>query len=143
MISEINKAWNWKGFIATQIIRYNDFGNIIFKTDKNEYWRICPEELSCEKVALSQIELDELLGDSVFKEDWEMGKPVKTALDKLGKLDNDEKYCLIIPASVGGTYESKNMEKIRFSELISVSGDLAKQINDMKDGQAIEIKIID
>jgi hypothetical protein len=49
MISEINKSWNWKGITAIEIIHTNDFGNVIFKTNKNDFWSICPEEISCEK----------------------------------------------------------------------------------------------
>ena len=36
LIAEINKAWNWKGFEATEIVRVNDFGNVIFKSEKDE-----------------------------------------------------------------------------------------------------------
>ena len=36
MITEINNAWNWKGIKATEIIRTNEFGNVIFKTDKKK-----------------------------------------------------------------------------------------------------------
>ena len=71
MIAKINKAWSWKGFNATEIISTNEFGNVIFKTDKNEYWRICPEEISCGKIAESESEFDEISSDSEFIEDWE------------------------------------------------------------------------
>jgi hypothetical protein len=72
MIAEINKAWNWKGFNATEIIRTNDFGNVIFKTDKNEFWRISPEEISCEKISDSESEFNRLSVNTEFIEDWEM-----------------------------------------------------------------------
>ena len=64
MIKEINKAWNWRGFNATEVIRTNEFGNIIFKTDKNEYWRICPEEINCEKIAKSDLELNKVFSST-------------------------------------------------------------------------------
>ena len=66
MITEINKAWNWKGFIATEIILTNEFGNVIFKTDKNEYWRIYPEEISCERIAKTESEFNKVSSDSEF-----------------------------------------------------------------------------
>ena len=141
MIAEINKAWNWKGFNATEIVRTNDFGNVIFKTDKNEYWRVCPEEISCEKIAESESEFDRLSTDSEFIEDWQMTNLVNIAKSELGELEENQKYCLKMPAGIGGEYEKSNIGKISFTELISFSGDLGFQIKDMKDGQKIKLNI--
>jgi len=143
MIAEINKAWNWKGFNATEIIRTNDFGNVIFKTDKNEYWRICPEETSCEKIAESESEFDRLSTNSEFIEDWEMTNLVEVAKSELGELAENQKYCLKMPAVVGGKHEKSNIGKISFTELISFSGDLGFQIKDLKDGQKIQFTFKD
>ena len=141
MIAEINKAWNWKEFNATEIIRTNEFGNVIFKTEKNEYWRICPEELSCEKIAKSKSEFERISTETEFIDDWKMDNLLNIAKPELGKLKENEKYCLKIPAVIGGKYEESNLGKITFSELISFSGDLGFQIKDLKDGQKIKLNI--
>ena len=141
MISKINKAWNWKGFNATEIVRTNGFGNVIFKTDKNEYWRICPEEISCGKIAESDFEFDRISADSEFIEDWEMTNLVNIAKSELGDLKENEKYCLKMSAVIGGEYEKTNLGKISFAELIAFSGDLGFQIKDLKDGQKIKLNI--
>jgi hypothetical protein len=142
MIDFINKAWNWKGFNATEIIRTNEFGNVIFKTDKNEYWRICPEEIRCEKIAKTEFEFNKISSESEFIEDWEMINLVNIAKSELGELKENEKYCLKTPAVIGGEYEKSNLGKIRFSELIAFSGDLGFQIKDLKEGQQIKLNII-
>ena len=141
MIAEINKAWNWKGFNASEIIQTNDFGNVIFKTDKNEYWRICPEEISCEKIAESESEFERLSTDSEFIEDWEMKNLVAVANSELGELAQNQKYCLKLPAVIGGEYEISNIGKISFVELISISGELGFQIKDLKDGEKIKLHL--
>lgn len=141
MIREINKAWNWKGFNATKIIQMNDFGNVIFKTDENEYWRICPEETSCEKIAKTEMEFERISTDPEFIEDWEMTNLVTIAKSELGELAENQKYCLKMPAVIGGEYEKSNIGKISFTELISFSGDLGFQIKDLKDGQKIKLNI--
>jgi hypothetical protein len=138
MIAEINRAWNWKGFNATEIVRTNDFGNVIFKTDKNEYWRVCPEEISCGKIAKSESEFNKISSDSEFIEDWEMTNLVKIAKSELGELKENENYCLKMASVIGGEYEKSNLGKISFSELIAFSGDLGFQIKDLKDGQKIK-----
>jgi len=140
MITKINKAWKWKGFNATEIIRTNEFGNVIFKTDKNEYWRICPEEISCGKIAESKSEFDRISASSDFTEDWEMTNLVNIAKSELGELKENEKYCLKISAVISGEYEKSNLGKISFAELIDFSGDLGFQIKDLKDGQKIKLK---
>jgi len=142
MITEIYKAWNWKGFNATKIIQTNDFGNVIFKTDDNEYWRICPEETSCEKIAKTELEFERLSTDTEFIEDWEMTNLVTIAKSELGELAKNQKYCLKMPAIIGGEYDKSNIGKISFAELISFSGDLGFQIKDLKDGQKIKLKIV-
>ena len=118
MITEINKSWSWKGFNATDIIRTNDFGNVIFKTDKNEYWRICPEEVTCIKIAENQSGFEKLLNDSEFIEDWEMVNIIKSAKSVVGVLKSGEKYCLKMPALIGGLYEKSNYGKVPHKELI-------------------------
>lgn len=139
MIDEINKAWNWKGFNATEIIRTNDFGNVIIKTETNEFWRICPEEISCEKIAKNESELKRVFSNLEFIEDWEMTNLVNMAKSELGELAGNQKFCLKMPAVIGGEYEKSNLGKISFAELISFSGDLGYQIKDLKDGQKIRL----
>lgn len=141
MTTEINKAWNWKGFNATEIIRTNDFGNVIFKTDKNEYWRLCPEEITCERIAENEHEFIAISSDSEFIEDWEMTNLVEIAKTELGELEKNQKYCLKIPAVIGGKYEKENLAKIDFLELILFSGELGFKTKDLKDGQEIKLKI--
>ena len=143
MINEINNAWNWKGINATEIIRTNDFGNVIFKTDTKEYWRICPEEVTCEKIADNESEFKKLMSDSEFIEDWEMTRIIETAKSVVGELTSDEKYCLKMPALVGGQYEKSNYGKAPFRELVLFSGSLAKQTANLKDGQRINFEFKD
>jgi len=141
MIKKIDKAWNWKGFRATEIIRTNEFGNVIFKTDKNEYWRICPEEISCGKIAETESEFNKILSDSEFIEDWEMINLVNIAKSELGELKENERCCLKMSPVIGCEYEKSNLGKISFSELITFSGDLGFQIKDLKDEQKIKLNI--
>ena len=141
ILRQINDSWKWKGFQATKIELINDFGNVIFQTDNYEYWRICPEELSCEKIADSHNEYDKLINDSEFQLDWKMENLVRIAKDKFENISENEKYCLKKPAEIGGEYERENIGKITFKELISFSGDLGFQIKDLKNGEKIRLRI--
>lgn len=141
MINEINQALNWCGVTAKEIIQINDFGNIIFQSTENEIWRICPEELYCEKIANTISDYHKLLNDTEFIEDWEMINLVNIAKETVGELMDGEKYCLKLPGVLGGKYDSENISKINQLEQISISGNLAKQIMDLPDGTEIKIEI--
>jgi len=143
MRAKINQAWNWNGITADKILDTNDFGNIIFKSKNDKIYRICPEELSIEKIASSIYEYEKIRSNKEFILDWEMTELVELARIEAGELNKFEKYCLKIPAVISQDYSSENIGKISFSELISVSGDLAFQIRNLKDGQKVNLKIID
>lgn len=66
---------------------------------------------------------------------------VNRAAARLGSLGPGRKYCLKIPAVLGGKYSDENLGTIDFGELIGVSGDLAKQIADVPNGSSIRIRV--
>lgn len=142
MIKQINNWWNWLWFNAIEVTGTNEFGNIIFKTDKNEYWRLIPEEWKCTKIVNSQSDIETLITTNDFKNDWEMKNLVNIAKAKYGELTDKEKYCLKIPTVVGWKYEESNIGKISFSELIEFSWNMAYKIKDLKDWENIEFKIV-
>lgn len=72
MLEIIKKSWGWTGAVAVEIIAENDFGNVIFKAEKGDFWRICPEELSCQMIAENLSELENLFKEAEFIKDWEM-----------------------------------------------------------------------
>ncbi|HLN52733.1 MAG TPA: T6SS immunity protein Tdi1 domain-containing protein [Lentimicrobium sp.] len=142
MLASINKAWDWTGVKAIEIVQMNDFGNIIFKTIENEFWRICPEELYCIKIADSQSEYEKLLKNSSFIEDWEMANIVRIAKETVGELMDGEKYCLKLSGVLGGEYNCDNIGKNSHMEQIGFSGYLAKKIKHLPDGTKVILKVI-
>jgi len=141
MIETINKNWGWTGAMADEVIVINEFGNIIFRSGDGCYWRICPEELSCKVIANNTAEYEKLWQDEEFLHDWEMKKLVDMAKADLGELEPGEKYCLKLPAVIGGLYEVHNFGKVEQLEQISFSGDFGRQIQGMSDGAGIKINL--
>ncbi|WP_290697812.1 T6SS immunity protein Tdi1 domain-containing protein [Lacinutrix sp.] len=88
-------------------------------------------------------EYEILKRDKGFVEDWEMKTLVSFSKDYLGELKENEKFCLKLAGVLGGRYEAENLGKISFIELISFSGNLARQIKDLPDGAKFELKIED
>ena len=63
LVEEVQQAWGWIGMEAEAIVGENDFGHLIVKDKAGKFWRISPEELSCEILAWSRDELDVLSAD--------------------------------------------------------------------------------
>ena len=143
LIQEIKNAWGWNGIDPVNIVGENDFGNLIIEDSQARYWRLCPEETTCEIVAKNRKELDVLSTDQEFLHDWYMKTLVDQAKEKLGNLDDGYKYHLVTCAILGGAYDISNIEKAPLVELIRLSGDIGLQIKDLPDGTSIELKVVD
>ncbi len=141
--NEIRSAWSWIGLEPVRIIAGNDFGNLIIEDKKGSYWRLCPEECSCTRIATNHEELQTLLKDPKFSEDWEMVQIVEVARQVCGPLSEGRKYALKIPGCLGGDYVAENFAIIPLIELIGFSGSIALQTKDMADGTEIELKVIE
>ncbi len=134
MIDTINNKWGWADVKAVEILATNDFGNVIFKSDKGAYWRICPEELYCEKIAESFAEYENIIKSEYFAAGWEVSELVETAMAHLGELQEGEKYCLKLPSILGGLPDLENLGKIDHLQLLSFSGEMAQHVKDLPDG---------
>ena len=65
------------------------------------------------------------------------------AKDRVGQLTDERKYCLVVPGVLGGAYECSNLKSVPLLELIRLSGDMAKQIKDLPDGEQITLEVVD
>jgi hypothetical protein len=143
MLSTIASAWQWKGVQPISLIAQNAFGNVIFTDGAGQYWRICPEELSCTVIAADKAAFQQLwLGDE-FVLDWQMDIPVATAEKALGAPGDDRCYCLKIPAVLGGQYGVENFRSISRKELISFAGEMARQIDHLPNGANVRLRFVD
>ena len=141
LVEELRESWGWVGLDPIEVVGENDFGNLIIKDKSGRYWRLCPEELSCEVVAHNREELDALSHNQEFLHDWYMRNLVTEAKEKLGPLAEGRKYCLKIPGILGGEYGGSNLATVPLVELVRFSGDVANQIKDLPSGTKIELKV--
>ena len=141
MIDTLNTAWSWTGLIPAKVIHVNPFGNLVIKATDATYWRICPELLTCGKVADDDAAFSKVWSSQEFQFDWGMAKLVSVAKSKLGQPEDGHCYCLKLSPVLGGTYDENNIGSISLKELLAFSGSLARQIKDIPDGHEVKIKI--
>lgn len=141
LICEIREAWDWVGLDPVEVVAENDFGNLIILDSSGRYWRMCPEDVYCEVVAWDSAAYEQLAQESDFIEDWKMEALVRPAREKLGNLAPGQKYCLITPAILGGSYKISNIGTAPLVELVRFSGDLAQHLKDLPDGAEVTLKV--
>ena len=140
VIKEIKNAWGWIGIDPQEVVVENEFGNLIIKDPENRFWRLSPEDVSCEVVAASIDDYNVLIQDEAFVEDWFMTAMVGEATKKLGKLKSGHKYYMVVPGALGGEYGGSNVKMAPFTAIIKFSGALGKQIKEQPDGAEIKYK---
>ncbi|MGE0388126.1 MAG: T6SS immunity protein Tdi1 domain-containing protein [Gammaproteobacteria bacterium] len=143
MVADILEGWGWTGAKPAMIVETNKFGNVIFRALDGFFWRICPEELTCEVIADSDDAFAELKRDADFLEDWCMSRLVKEAELEFGAQADGRCFCLKMPAVLGGTYSVENVGTISVGELLRFSGDVAEQIKDIPDGSQVSFKFVE
>ncbi len=142
MLDTIRTAWGWTGIVPTEVVFANPFGNLIVKAVDGAYWRICPEALTCEKIAGDQIAFSMVWNHDGFRLDWNMDKLVLIARQKFDALQDGRCYCFKLSPILGGAYDANNISTITVKELIAFSGFLAEKIKDVPDGGKIKIELI-
>lgn len=140
ILKEIKNAWGWIGLDPQEIVVENEFGNLIIKDPENKFWRLSPEDVSCEVVAETIEEYNLLIQDKDFVEDWFMTAMVDEATKKLGKLKPGHKFYMVVPGVLGDEYGGSNVKMAPFTAIIKFSGSLGKQINEKPDGAEIKYK---
>ena len=143
LISDIQNHWGWTGLEPVEIVGENEFGNLMIKDVEGKYWRLAPEDCTCVIVASDRGELELLSTNQEFLRDWNMRALVAVANDQLGPLADRRKYCMKIPAPLGGEYGGANFATAPLDEIIRISGDIARQIQSLPEGATVSLKVVD
>ena len=141
LLETINDAWGWIGLAPCEVLESNAFGNVLVKALDGRVWRICPEDLRADVVAISLVELEKLKRQPEFSEDWSMTAMVDEASEKFGSPCEGRCYCLKVRGVLGGEYGGDNLATISLLELIGSSGDLAQQVSELPDGAEVRLNV--
>ena len=141
LLQVVGTSWGFTGLEPVSVVDVNSFGNVLVEARDGSYWRICPEELSCEPIAATRKQFDNLRSSSEFREDWKMERFVSLARSTFGELPEGRCFCLKVPGVLGGTYDLENIATITIAELLRASGHIALQIRDLPDGTNVDLKI--
>jgi hypothetical protein len=141
LIHTVTKAWGWTGMQPVEIVNQNQFGNVIIKDIEGKYWRIIPESLSCEIIAQNETVFGEVFNSEDFQLDWNMQNLVDAAVASYGELSDDLVFFFVTPPVLGGEYDVSNIKVASINEVISLSGEIAAETNDLPDGCAVKLNV--
>jgi len=141
IIDTLNNSWNWMIPKVEQVLAVNSMANCFVKDVNAHYWRVCPEELSATLVAETEQRVQEVFSDPDYKEDWQLLGLINPAEEHFGKLKTGECYAMVKPAIMGGEYSINNLRIGSIYEYLSLTGDIAYQTKDLKDGDQVNICI--
>lgn len=72
-----------------------------------------------------------------------MSALVSLAHDHCGPLTEGRKYCLKIPGVLGGAYGTNNLAIAPQIDLVRMSGDIARQIEELPNGAQIKLRVVE
>ncbi len=139
ILESVTTYWGWTGINPEKVIAINEFGNIIMKDTQGKFWRLCPEDVYCDVIAENDAAYNELVKDEEFNQDWFMEGILQKAVQKFGELEDDNKYTLARPETLGGEYTGANLKMAPHERIIQFYGELAKEIEDKPDGAKIKL----
>lgn len=125
LIDAIATAWSWTGIIPRAIVAQNALGNVIVTDAAGAYWRVCPEEHACDRIAETPATFQVLWADPVFLADWEQTELIQAAQQRLGIPPDGHCFYLKLPAILGGMYAVENVGVIKQVDLIMRAGEAA------------------
>ncbi len=143
IIKVIYDAWNWVIPDVKKVLAVNSMANVLLVDHAGRYWRICPEELSAVVIATSDAGIQSVYEDPDYKADWQLLGLIDEAEEKFGILEIGQCYALIKPAVIGGDYSTENMRVAAINEYLAFTGDIAYQTKDLKQGDKVQICLID
>src|SRR5690349_21800695 len=97
LLETVRDAWGWIGLAPAEVLEINAFGNIFLTALDGRVWRICPEDLRADAVAVSLADFEKMRMQPEFVEDWNMTAMVDEARQKLGHPGEGRCYCLKVP----------------------------------------------
>lgn len=141
ILDAIGAAWAWRGVSLVELIDLNPFGNAILVGEDGDVWRACPELLTLERIAADRQAFHTLRTDPDFEFDWRMERLVELAQAKLGPLPHGRCYYFVIPPVLGGGFDVDNIQSVSVLELHELTGDIARQIDELPDGEKVELRL--
>jgi hypothetical protein len=142
LVETINKAWGWTGVAAHSIHHKSPMGHIVFSDSNDCFYYLDTDGLDLSKLGLKQ-EAEEYLASEDAQEVWLAANLVNAARKRLGDAPEGNVFTLHPLALLEGRYSADEMIICSHAELITFTGDSARQLKDLPEGAQFQIEVVD
>ena len=142
LLHAINSGWGWTGTTITKVHDISPMGHMILSDGDGQFHYLDTDgmELSIlgDKAAVAA-----RMAEADFQELWSGGALVESARARLGEPPEGSVFTLSPIKWIEGDYSDENMVILPLAEIAFLSGDLARQLEDLPDGASVKMKVVD
>lgn len=138
----LRRDWGWTGVPFEEIVAVNPMGHMLVADTTGTIHYLDPETRELIRLG-SEAQAAHYMADAEVALVWRAQALVEAARERLGPPEDGEVYTLAPHALLAGDYAHENLVRLPLAELLSFSGQVACQTQDLPDGTPIEMKVTD
>jgi len=140
--ADLLAEWRWLLGAHARLCGWSAAGDLFYSDEHGQVWRLDTGAGEPDSVASSDQAFEQLLGDPE-RADELLLLPVVRAFEELhGPLGEGRCLGFTTMPVFGGDYTVENRFTISVTEHASFTGDLHRQIRDLPDGTAIQLRVV-
>lgn len=142
VLDSVNEGWAWTGIRFVEIHAQSVMGHLMLSDEEGCYYYLDTDGMRMEPLGNLDAAKAHFAREET-REIWEARGLIDPARERLGDPPEGSVFTLNPRDWITGDYKHENMCHLPLQEIVFLSGDLARQIKDLPDGQEIQIRIVD
>ncbi|MCJ2179766.1 T6SS immunity protein Tdi1 domain-containing protein [Novosphingobium album (ex Hu et al. 2023)] len=136
----LRRDWSWTGVTFEEILTVSPMGHVLVTDTAGDIHYLDPDTRELIRLG-GEEQAAQYMADPEVACVWRADALVKAARERLGPPDEGEVYTLTPEALLAGNYAPENLIRLPLADLVSFSGQVACQAQDLPDGTPIQLKV--
>ncbi|WP_067733723.1 T6SS immunity protein Tdi1 domain-containing protein [Novosphingobium naphthalenivorans] len=136
----LRRDWGWTGVSFEDIIAVSPMGHVLVADTAGAIHYLDPETRELIRLG-SEAQAAQYMADPEVACVWRAEALVAAARERLGAPEDGEVYTRTPEALIAGDYAHENLIRLPLAELLSFSGQVACQTQDLPEGTPIQLKV--
>ena len=142
VMQALRRDWSWTGVAFEDILAVSPMGHMLVTGDAGDIHYLDPDTFELIRLG-SEEQAAQYMADPEVALVWRADKLVQAARERLGPPAGGEVYSRTPQALVAGDYDTAHLIRLPLADLISFSGQVACQTQDLPEGTPIQLKVTD
>ncbi|MEJ2410116.1 MAG: DUF1851 domain-containing protein [Novosphingobium sp.] len=136
----LHRDWGWAGVTFEEIIAVSPMGHVLLADAEGTIHYLDPDTRELIRLG-GEDQAAQYMADPEVALVWRAEALVEAARERLGAPDDGEIYTRTPHALIAGDYAPENLIRLPLAELLSFTGQVACQTQDLPDGTPIQLKV--